>query len=567
MRSDRRRCAPVEMLESRLLLSTATPITSVIKTIPATAGPWQDVAGGINSAFQYGIHDQTAPIVVSAADGFKFTAGSTLLVEYVSGLVNAGPGWPNGDARGDGGAAENAGKGSTGKILPSFYFNHADYPANLTELVGTFANNAGVIVGTPFKIGDSRAVTIPQGATRLQLGVNDDRFKDNRGSWQVQVSTVPTLAGISGTLGAQSQTSHDTGLDVTSSNVFAVARSSDSLVLSAIGLSSTASTVLQRINWTVLRNAADKVKAPNPTITENATNPLKASLTLNGIGSFNAIAYYDADGNGKFSFGEQLQVFHVAEVGVKVKVGGKIVASSAHFAATDGGTRTRIVSGDFKGSSFAITSVETVQVVGGGADGMIGVNKIHVGWIQNAIADSFAVKYKNGKTEIETLAGAATFPILDSTYPATGGRTIFGLPPTAQNPPPASPGPLRDPVTGVDSAGGQDRSVATADSPVVAFDDLFPGSTSPAISTDGSNVFKNYLSAYSDDYNQSYAAFMVVNWSARFKFIKKNGKWVNNGSKVGDTVQVFTAPTSLAALGAKTSGPLFNQVNTMVPGA
>jgi hypothetical protein len=66
--------------------------------------------------------------------------------------------------------------------------NPATYPINLGELVGTFANSSGAIVGTPFAVGDSASVTIPTGATELFLGINDDIYGDNAGSYTVQVS-------------------------------------------------------------------------------------------------------------------------------------------------------------------------------------------------------------------------------------------------------------------------------------------------------------------------------------------------------------------------------------------
>jgi hypothetical protein len=62
---------------------------------------------------------------------------------------------------------------------------------NLMELVGTFADSTGVIVGTPFFVGASRVVTVPTGATRLQLGINDDVYGDNGGSFSADVTIVP----------------------------------------------------------------------------------------------------------------------------------------------------------------------------------------------------------------------------------------------------------------------------------------------------------------------------------------------------------------------------------------
>jgi hypothetical protein len=49
----------------------------------------------------------------------------------------------------------------------------------------------------PFAIGDGPdSVTIPAGATRLQLGVNDDKFADNFDSWDIQVSGPGPVSGV-----------------------------------------------------------------------------------------------------------------------------------------------------------------------------------------------------------------------------------------------------------------------------------------------------------------------------------------------------------------------------------
>ncbi len=58
------------------------------------------------------------------------------------------------------------------------------------------------IIGTPFAIGDNGTVTVPAGASELLLGINDDIFSDNTGSWTVSVtgptavSTVPLPAAL-----------------------------------------------------------------------------------------------------------------------------------------------------------------------------------------------------------------------------------------------------------------------------------------------------------------------------------------------------------------------------------
>ena len=62
---------------------------------------------------------------------------------------------------------------------------------NFMELVGTFTDAAGAIVGDPCVIGDSCSLSIPIGAMQFQLGFNDDNYPDNGGSVSISVSEVP----------------------------------------------------------------------------------------------------------------------------------------------------------------------------------------------------------------------------------------------------------------------------------------------------------------------------------------------------------------------------------------
>jgi len=70
--------------------------------------------------------------------------------------------------------------------LPSFYINDQ---INHMALIGTFADSKGVIVGFPFFIGDEAVnLVAPVGTEQLQLGVNDNLFKDNNGLFIVKIN-------------------------------------------------------------------------------------------------------------------------------------------------------------------------------------------------------------------------------------------------------------------------------------------------------------------------------------------------------------------------------------------
>jgi hypothetical protein len=375
---------------------------------------------------------------------------------------------------------------------------------------------------------------------------------------------VVGLRAIEATFGRQRHVSTNDDLTFSNLNTFAMPQSDATLPLISIGISDTSAAVLNGVKWTVVRNTDDVASGPDPVVTPDRSNPLAANVNLNQAqGSFNLICYYDSNANGVYDSGEELRIFHLAEVGVVIQNDLSIIPSNASF--TGGAVNrlfTQVVSGNFGGLHWAIQSSTTVQLIGGGGDGMLGVNSIHVGWLQNGVGDSAAVTYSNGNTKVEQLR-AGSFPILDASY-RIGGYSIFELPPDDQDPVPPAPGPTRDPVVGPDPSGGQDRTVSTADSPLLLFRTRIggPGSGITAVSTSGSNDFAEYLTAYSDDFDDTYTAYFKVNWSANFNLIKAaDGTWQNNGATVSESHSDFGGTGKLLSiLDVTTSGPLFNKV-------
>jgi hypothetical protein len=171
------------------LLTAQVKLLAVTVTVPSTAGPWNPT---LNSPlYDYGVHDNTDPVEINGKSGISFTAGESITVSYVSGLISASAGapcCPPVDANGQQDTLTNTSNGTNGKF-PAFYMDRT-VPAYLVELVGTFANK-GVIVGQPFVIGNGPTkLTVPNGASQLLLGINDNLFSDNgSGSFSVTVTS------------------------------------------------------------------------------------------------------------------------------------------------------------------------------------------------------------------------------------------------------------------------------------------------------------------------------------------------------------------------------------------
>lgn len=178
---------------------------AVTVAVAGTAQPWTYDPGSLNAGFQFGVQDGTGPTIVNFASA-GITAGGSWAVLYKSGLTNAFGGPPAVNQNGHVGLVfKDDGLGSSGTYFPSHYTPtlwSADPGAGvfLNALVFVFTDDNGQIVATPdamevfgdaingysFVFGKGGSAT-PAGATRLQLGVNDDIFRDNTGALQVCV--------------------------------------------------------------------------------------------------------------------------------------------------------------------------------------------------------------------------------------------------------------------------------------------------------------------------------------------------------------------------------------------
>ena len=169
--------------------------TTITKYINASSGPWV-VTLSVNPEYPYG-NLPGPPVLFSAADGFAFQAGDVLTIQYNSGLWCAGTYVGEAycvDANGYTkayGPADDHPLGTSTVYAPSKWADPKTYPIYLMQLVGTFADARGQIVGTPFKVGNGPInVTVPSGATQLQLGSNLYGYGDARDFYTALTATV-----------------------------------------------------------------------------------------------------------------------------------------------------------------------------------------------------------------------------------------------------------------------------------------------------------------------------------------------------------------------------------------
>jgi hypothetical protein len=161
--------------------------------VDGRSGPW-NIA--VNPSFGYGVAANgqndihLGPTSVSSSSGLPFTVGDSLSIEYVSGSALAGA---NGSAWGSGANGVSWWPPSTWPCSgsPGCYTGQTTY---LEQLLGTFANASGVIVGSPFALGNGPTLkVIPAGATQLLLGFNDGWYNDNGSGINVKVTEIAAV--------------------------------------------------------------------------------------------------------------------------------------------------------------------------------------------------------------------------------------------------------------------------------------------------------------------------------------------------------------------------------------
>lgn len=185
--------------------ATLPASAAVTVSVAGDSRPWNWDAGSLNTAYQFGAQDGSGPTVVSFASA-GITPGGSWAVLFKSGLTGAFAGPPVVDQNGYVGSPfKDNDPGSSANYFPSHYMPtlwSADPGAGvfLNALVFVFTDDDGQIVATPdamevfgdaingysYVFGKGGSAT-PAGATRIQLGLNDDLFFDNSGALQVCV--------------------------------------------------------------------------------------------------------------------------------------------------------------------------------------------------------------------------------------------------------------------------------------------------------------------------------------------------------------------------------------------
>ncbi len=155
--------------------------TSYSVSVPATSGPWLVSA---NPSMKYDAGDVITPQPVSISlSTIGANSGQSINFQCVSGSIYISGNTPI----------------TCSSLFPSAnnYNNPTSSIPNFSglayegQIISSFANSSGVVIGTPFVISSTlSSYTVPMGATQILFGINDNFYYGNTGTLNVLLSTA-----------------------------------------------------------------------------------------------------------------------------------------------------------------------------------------------------------------------------------------------------------------------------------------------------------------------------------------------------------------------------------------
>jgi hypothetical protein len=271
----------------------------------------------------------------------------------------------------------------------------------------------------------------------------------------------------------------------------------------------------------------------------------RARLKTDKVGSYSVIAKLD---------GSKV-VWNVVFVWVKVKPDtSRFVVRTSKFGDAGPGIDptskvrfTRFKSGDFIVGKFPWEGQVKVEVLGGGADRQLGINKVKIHYLQNGTKDTLTGKYQGGGIGRDTPVGG--LPILDSNEDdgnpfADRAKSMFAIKPNNWGP---------------------DREVTFRDAPGGSFLTRHPNTAppQPLRSISGIIEFIALVASLSDDAPNNIVIHAKTKWSVDFSgVVLPSGKYVPQGQKVTkdarfQLVSEATGGQDAGNAGVETFPPIF----------
>jgi len=240
----------------------------------------------------------------------------------------------------------------------------------------------------------------------------------------------------------------------------------------------------QPVVWSVTPN--ENTGSP-PALTPTSTST-QATLRTDRTGAFPVTATV---------FGSKV-VWNVIFVWVKVKLEGQTITtqSDKYGDHRSDGTNLHFESGAFGQPNYPWEATVSVQLIGGGANGTRGIDKVSVHVLQNGIADTLTGNYRGGGTAVELPPGG--LPVLDSNDAST---PFFWKDEDVK----VTPDQL-----------GKDRTIWIGDAPTGEFPRVHKNTQAPLETISGINAFATAIASVSVDAPNAIVLHAMARWVADF---------------------------------------------------
>jgi hypothetical protein len=316
--------------------------------------------------------------------------------------------------------------------------------------------------------------------------------------------------------------------------------------------------------WKVLRSPDDHVDViaasphPLPTLTPTA-NSTEATLLTDAVGSFCVLASVDPTGGNNFDDEAPSICVNVVMVAI-TSIESKHAFTSKqirHTVAPNGDLSIETAHGDH----YPMTVKTKVRLLGGGRDGMLGLDKVYGGWINNLCSEETIATYRGpggvatGQTyyvhgkpdttyEAMTPALSAAHPVVDC---GGGGSMANWSPDRAVLSVHSPPKTQALSNAGTALACGRRLWIDAADGPVQGWDPEPPTRLGVGLPLGGFNLdldFCAYLCFWTADANMLVGVIAEVPWIVRCELDCKKGHY----KLIGDNRVSMQVPTTHASL-------------------
>jgi len=328
-----------------------------------------------------------------------------------------------------------------------------------------------------------------------------------------------------------------------STDLLTVLKNSGTLTVTATNVQPQADT--NQVRWQLDRDPTDTVDTGIPMLSGVAGG--QVTLQPSTAGNFRLIAYVDRDGSGSFDEGEQLGVLRFAVVQATL-LPGSIFRVRNTLAA--------------QGLSSVVTTIANAPMAlyapylleGGGADRTVGTAAITIGDVGNLLGDTFAIAYPIPDpvppapgnvfgTGSESPGGPT--PMVDTLNGAAGSGPMGGATAFRSNSQPAPANGLPP----VPQTGGAVVGIISGDAPKYNWRNLHPTTYNLWGTTNGSNLFREFLVAFSSAFPETYVSLNRADWSVGPAGTNNFG-WEDAGSSIsGDSALQPVGAATVQVLG------------------